>query len=319
MDLTPSVGLPLPRLSPAAATVLRRLGSALPAEVAWPGAALRLALEPEATAPAGWARCAGMVGEGCFALAADPVLLGAELASRWPQEALPELPPQLASILVEALLGPWLDRLEALLGKRPVLETMPGAAPPHVLGARDAEGVLRAVLRLDDPAARMLAAALPPADREGSDPPVPCLVLLDRVALSSEEWAAIAPGDVLLLDAAPAADGSWPVRLRAGPVAFRARLADGRLSIAAAVEAELDQPAGDARLDDLPLLLEAVIGEVTLPLSRVRELQPGAVLELGPEALRRVELRVSGRRVGEAELVMIGGRPGLRLLSAGEG
>ena len=312
--------LDLPRLSPAAPALLARLAGGLPVAVPWPGTALRLALEPDATAPEGWACCAGRLGEGRFTLALDPALLDAELASRWPGEAIPTLPRGLAEVLLEALLAPWLDRLEAWLGRRPVIEPAE-TAPPHALGARDEAGALRAVLRLDDTAARRLAAALPPAEPVPADPPLRLDVLLDRQWLPAALWARAAPGDVLLLDAGPAPgpDGekSWAVRLAAGRMAWRARLAAGQLTITARMEAELDppKPADDASLDDIPILVEAVLGELTLPLSRLRDLAPGAVLELGPEALRSLALRVAGRQVARAELVMIGDRPGLRLLA----
>lgn len=313
------MSLPVPHLSPAAPTVLARLAQGLPARLSWHGALLILALEPAARAPAGWARCAGMLGEGSFTLAVDPALLEPALAEHWPGEALPPLPRGLAELVLEALLDPWFDRLDGWLGQRPVLEAMPGAEPPHLLGARDEDGRLRALLRLDDVAARRLASALPPSDPSPADPPIRCDVILDRVALPAGVLASLGPGDVVMLDTLPEGEDDWLVRLSAGKMNWRGRLAGGQLNVIARMEAELEQPqqAGATGLDDIPVLVEAVIGEMTLPLSRLQELAPGMVLELGPEALRSLALRVAGRPYGRAELVMLGGRPGLRILALG--
>ena len=55
------------------------------------------------------------------------------------------------------------------------------------------------------------------------------------------------------------------------------------------------------------------MGRLVLPLSRLRELAPGQVLDLGLDVTTAVTLRINGQVVAEGELVQIAERTGVRI------
>lgn len=70
----------------------------------------------------------------------------------------------------------------------------------------------------------------------------------------------------------------------------------------------------DPLLDDLPITLTIVVGEVDLPARELVALAPGRTVALGRPVGGTVELRAGGRVVGRGELVVVDGDLGVRLL-----
>lgn len=82
-----------------------------------------------------------------------------------------------------------------------------------------------------------------------------------------------------------------------------------------------DEPADEddaaAELDALPVQLRFDLGERSLPLSELVQLQVGQVLELSRPLSQAVSIRANGKRVGIGELAEIGGRLAVVVTSLG--
>ncbi len=64
---------------------------------------------------------------------------------------------------------------------------------------------------------------------------------------------------------------------------------------------------------DLPVTLVVEIGRVSLTLSRLADLKPGDIVELGRHSREPIELTSNGRLVARGELVQIDTELGLRI------
>ena len=67
-------------------------------------------------------------------------------------------------------------------------------------------------------------------------------------------------------------------------------------------------------LMDVGVELKAVVGSRELPLRTVLAIQPGTVLELERLSGEPIELQVNGKTIAKAEVVVIEGRLGARIL-----
>jgi type III secretion system YscQ/HrcQ family protein len=72
---------------------------------------------------------------------------------------------------------------------------------------------------------------------------------------------------------------------------------------------------GPAPAVDVPVTLAVELGRLNLPLSRLADLKPGEVLELGRHSREPVELTSGGRLVARGELVLIDTELGVRVTS----
>lgn len=109
-----------------------------------------------------------------------------------------------------------------------------------------------------------------------------------------------APGDLLEL-AAPGAlhvgRRSWPIRHQAG----RWRVAEMK---------EVRMPSA---VDDLPVILDAVVGRITLTVGEVSGLGPGVVLPIAADATPIVTLIAGGQPIARGALVDDGGRAAVQI------
>jgi type III secretion protein Q len=133
--------------------------------------------------------------------------------------------------------------------------------------------------------------------------PVPASVRASSVALSDDERAALACGDVIVLDG-PAEPVAlvFPGGLRAA-----GRLADGAFHVE---EAKMTD-----RQAQVPVTLEVELARVDVPLGELARLEPGAALPLAIDRRGLVTLRVGERLFGRGELVDVDGAVGVRILS----
>ena len=67
-------------------------------------------------------------------------------------------------------------------------------------------------------------------------------------------------------------------------------------------------------VEDLPVSLVFVAGEMEVALGDLQGLAPGQVLDLRRPVEAHVEVRANGRTIGRGELVEIDGRVGVRML-----
>ena len=244
-----------------------------------------------------------------------------------------QLPPTWRALYVEqALLGPIVQLEERL--QRPIRFNIDGLADGcrlrlgFTFGSASAEA--HSWLDLDDEAANLLADLLEQLPIAPSRlPVVPLQAVIERgwQSLTLADLRSLRPGDVVMIDR-PAA--SYRLRLAdafetscepAGPAAVRllAPLSSLRLMEPNPMEASLDSATSHASpsdaLDRLPVRLVCEVGRLELPLSDVRELGEGSVLQLGCDLAEPVQITVNGRYIGRGELVTLGIGLGVRLTS----
>lgn len=252
--------------------------------------------------------------------------------------ALPPVPSTLADAVLEAGVDALLQDLQALgrgtpqlLGWGPALPDTLQALPPHAcdlyLAADDGVHAIAGSLHLDGLGLLLVAGLV------GKRPPLPgplddSLPLALRAELGftrlpASDAAAIAPGDVVLMDAFFATadrtlwlspDGARGVHVR-WPAPADAD-APPRLTViqpwTETMPASPDtSPAETAALDSVPVRLSFDLGEVSLTLAQLRALQPGQTLDLGHPLAGAVRIRANGALVGEGDLVEIDGQIGV--------
>jgi type III secretion protein Q len=271
----------------------------------------------------------------CLPAAAIDQVLGGVLGGA----ALPSLPSTLADAVLEASLAELLEVLQAVGRGTPQLVRWGPAdsialqgLPPHAcmlhLAADDGSGQAIAGSVHMDSLALLLVAGLvvkrPPRPGPLEDGvPVALRAEIGYTRLPSSEAAAIAPGDVVLMDAFFAtadralwlsADGghgvhvNWPVPADSPT--------PPRLTViqpwTATMPASPDTPlANAATLDTVPVRLSFDLGDVSLTMAQLRALQPGQTLDLGHPLTGAVRIRANGALVGEGDLVEIDGQVGV--------
>jgi len=122
--------------------------------------------------------------------------------------------------------------------------------------------------------------------------------------LQPDELAALAPGDVVLVDPPP--DGRHRLVFPGGFTVL-GLVGDGSLAVEAT---SMDVP-----LAQIPILLEVELARVPLTLADLSRLVPGATLPLPIDRRGLVTLRLGERAVARGELVDVDGAIGLRVLS----
>lgn len=122
--------------------------------------------------------------------------------------------------------------------------------------------------------------------------------------LLPEELAALAPGDVVLVDPPP--EGRHRLRFPGGLTA-EGPVADGAMTV--------ERTSMDDRLAEIPVTLEVELARVPLTLADLARLAPGATLPLHLDRRGLVTLRLGERPVARGELVDVDGAVGVRVLS----
>lgn len=279
---------------------VRLTGRARPAEAA-PGAGL-VPLAIDLTALPGGALLeveAGLVARLVGALAGDPA----------PTPAAASLTP-LESTALELLA---LAALDGAAGVPEVAERLAprlaraAAAPPSALLVElEVEaGAVRGRARLLLPPAALHALQGPPALEEPLlSFPLFASLRGGQAPLLPEELAALAPGDVVLVDPPP--EGRHRLRFPGGFCA-EGPVADGALTV--------ERTWMDERLAEIPVTLEVELARVPLTLADLARLTPGATLPLLLDKRGLVTLRLGERAVARGELVDVDGAVGVRVLS----
>lgn len=280
--------------------------------------------------------------------------LPAGALTAWTNARLPALgPDELPEPLRAAALETLLDEALAALASRSsggplrVRGMDAGDAPrlPHAwtLAARSAASgdTVLAVLETDDLGLMMLAgmlAQLPPAAHAHDDGalPVRLRAVVGAATLPAAELRSLGGGDVILLDeylvgpqgelwlAAPHGQG---LRVRAEKSSYFVTQGWTSLMTDTSSQAESGEAAGHAEhaaeplaVDAIPVRLSFDLGERSMTLAELRQLQPGAVFDLQrPLADGPVMIRANGALLGTGELVDIDGRIGVRVSMLGKG
>jgi type III secretion protein Q len=267
------------------------------------------------------------------------VVLPGAAAQGWIQAAHPEidaphLPPEYAAALIEDACAGLMDALAARERGTARLEALlPGPAPatalPHAfsLELRHGDGVVRGRLATDALGLMLmagLAVGLPPVRNAlpADELPVRLRAELGFTWLTAGEIGQLEVGDAVLMEHVFfTPDGElW---LGEGDWGLRAYWSDTGLTVTSELNqggwtmSHDDESAGsDAALDSLaalPLRLAFDLGERSITLGELRQLQVGQTLDLGRPLTSAVSLRVNGALVGTGELVEIDGRIGVAI------
>jgi type III secretion protein Q len=245
-----------------------------------------------------------------------------------------DIPPALAEAAVEVAFGPLIDALHmlGLAGARAVaLHVHDNPTPP--------DGAWCVLRRDDDELATFQLPRLPEGVREslrrslrslGPSPVLDGLALRGAVELSQRPvrraaLESLAPGDVLLLDAA-AEPGPASCCVRFGAPGGRRWMAnavvddtlitiegEARMIDDDANEQDIDDEVGDLGALEVPVRFE--VETTAVALRDLQAMRPGAVIALTtPLSSARVRLLACGRVVGHAELVAVGERLGARII-----
>lgn len=314
----------LPELSPEAARGWSVLAARLPMQFASPAGAAVLHWAPMEPTPAGWRTVDATIDGHAARLSLRPDLVPGG-AAHWDVMADGPLPDALRAVLLETVLDGVSASFRAW--SNAALHWSPASPEthlPHALVVR-CKGVAAASIHLDDAALAWLAQRVgtaPPRCSDLARLPVTCDLLLDGCSVPARELRGVGAGDVILLDRPVLdAEGALAAVLRAGTGAgfpgWRARLHGGRLTLLEPVDALMDnaEPPPLSGFADLMLPVEFIAGRLDLPLSRLQELAPGQVLDLGRDAAAAISVRVNGQVVATGELVQLGERTGIRLTS----
>ena len=247
-----------------------------------------------------------------------------------------DLEPDLAALLLEALLAGLLPALETAGGVPIAIEAVDWAPPEGPAAAFHCSVGLRhgfsdAALHVAADAAawpglRRLIDAAPKQAAPLAGLPVPLAIRIGAVRLALADLRGLEPGDVVFPDVACRAGealvvfgDSWAhtaKRDRASIVITTPRqrldLQDGGQWMADP-DSGAEAPSAE-RLDDLPVTLVFELGRSELPLAAVQGLAPGAVLDLGRDPGEAVDIIANGRRIGRGQIVRVEDALGVRVV-----
>lgn len=297
-----------------------------------------LAITPTLAPPdAGGAAVSLRLGPGRLALLVPPLLVEQALAEA---AGLPvaELEPELAALLLEAVLSELLPVLEATAGVSIAIESV-GPAPAFAPAFRCAVTIRHAFaetalhLAADAearPALRRLIEAAPSLPAPCAGLPVPLAIRIGAVRLSLAELKGIEPGDVVFADVACPPGEALVVYGEGGGEGWSHAAKHDRATVTVAgprrplalqdgggwmADPDSDAAAPPAeRLDQLPVTLVFELGRSELPLAAVQGLAPGAVIPLGRDPGEAVDIVANGRRIGRGEVVRIEDELGVRVV-----
>ncbi len=224
--------------------------------------------------------------------------------------------PDVAALVVEAALEPAFDAVDTALGAPSRALSWAAAAPPPDLlwigaalltrGAR-----LRAAFGCREADAAAFAAQLgraPSLAANDARLALVCRLVFPRLAVSVDDVAALAVGDVLFdrLD--------WSdLRLSFGGASWRCQMNDEEsVLIDAAAPA-----AADGGLEAAEVEIAFEIARVSVPLADARAAGPGHVFQLGRRVGAEVDVYVADRRFGRGRIVEVDGEMGVELIKLG--
>jgi type III secretion protein Q len=194
---------------------------------------------------------------------------------------------------VEEALGPW---LEDDAGE------VPGALAVELrVSAGDVSGRARLLL---PPAAVRAFEGVAPSGGPAVEARLGASLRSGSAALSADELAALAPGDVVLVDPAP---GGVEDLVLPGGHRLRGRREGDTFRVEETTMAETHA--------QLPITLEVELARIEIAIGELARLEPGGVLMLPVDRRGLVTLRAGERAVARGELVDVDGAVGVRILA----
>ena len=270
-------------------------------------------------------------GTGSVRLDLDQALF-TRLVTPWvDSEQARSLPPELYQAVLTAALSPFFKVLRPLFGVRLALASesrtgTDGGLPLGLWETLDRTGRPAAILTVDAELIGQLQATLESMEADVEPDywqrlAVSLTVHAGRMRITTLELADLDNDDVLLLPATVNAD-SYPLTLCRNDRALAMGTLQGRLFTLTRIlenttmpddDYSDDKPQAVADLDALEITLRFDLGQLTLPLSELRQIQPGYSFELNIPADGQVRIVSGGQLLGQGELVQIEDRLGVRV------
>lgn len=236
-------------------------------------------------------------------------------------EALMQRATEVLEVRLDEPLIPGPECLGFQVGRAPA-----GAATRGLLRFVDTDARRNAELR------RVLTAT---SLRKMPEPPLPTglslrwIAEVGRTSLSAGEARSLEEHDIVLLDDVKPTPNGLDCRLSVGPARCYAgrillrkggqlqMIEFGRTGDFAMSSTDTEPSAGpEAGFDDIPVNLRFEVAQWNAPLAEVGKLAPGSVIDLGQRVDEQaVSVWVEQRCIGKGQLVAIGERLGVRLLS----
>lgn len=250
----------------------------------------------------------------------SPTLAGIDLEA---------LPPELGAGIISTSLGEIFEALSKGGIDVRITSVSPGttAAPPeeHIEWCidRGAEtGWMRGRLVADDAGWEHLAnlmqrAPLAPVN-DDSLLPASVSFVIGSMTLNVAELQSLALHDVLLADLGPYTSLNvcqlWSARRLLGSGTLKERTFTLTQLHSAAPNTMADS-AKTPTLNDLEIQLTFVAGQHTTTLGELKALAPGYIFELNTAAGEEITICANGKPVGTGEIIEVGGRSGIRVIS----
>ncbi len=352
-EAAPALRLPrVVRALVAASNKMHRARAELTLPVAEP-LRLRLALGGTRPGPGSTALLEGRVGGERFMLQAPWRLAEQLVDGFAPGVRLDPLPGALRGLVLEASLQNSVEFLEKAAGRAITLDTIgelggdpggyagpdaggdtsgdaiketggdPGgeaAAAGHAIdigcGAQDWVVRLQCSARLWEE----IVSGWPVAAWEPEEMTLPATARIGTLALCERVLVSLRPGDVLL--------GEGGINTQAGRLVLAGGFGADMVKVAenwflteapammqrpTSDDTEANPSDGEADLGDIPVRLDFDVGSLDLPLSRLREMDAGTILDLQRGTAEFIGITANGRRIGRGELVDIEGMLGVRI------
>ena len=156
--------------------------------------------------------------------------------------------------------------------------------------------------------------------------PVVIRLLTGYTLLSPSDYNNLTAGDVVLFDHCLLVSDTLQLNIGKNPLAV-ATVINNSLHIQSTsgvimeqnfAEEQLQQEPtanNNCQIESLPICLNFELGSITLPLNEVRTIAPGRVFELEGQLDSPIRLTINGKEIGRGELVKLGDRPGVRIVS----
>ena len=245
----------------------------------------------------------------------------------------PELPVEIGALVMEHLLSPLLEELEARSGKRfqfgwLLSECSVPADAEFIRWRAECDGYSLEFGLLpseNEGILDWLDRHLPdrPARREPIDVPFRVTLLSDEFRLSAEAVEALREGDVLQTNRPEGAPlGRW-LMLNGACIASSTVDETGALMVAELYpnrEVRMDENFQDygeelekLNLSDIPVTLSVELGRTTVSFLEVQDLTEGSLMPFDSSRPEKVSLLANGRKIADAELVMIESKVGFRI------
>lgn len=161
---------------------------------------------------------------------------------------------------------------------------------------------------------RLIFSTLPLAPSVlGAEIPLPYSLAIGRTSLSLNETKSLEAGDIIFFDINHLIDNQ-AVLIIANRAMWRCSLVENRVTITAA-EVESPMPSDNTDIQSLPINISFEIGEQTVTVAELSQLQEHFVFELSGPLDQPVKLKANGKVLATGELVKVNDHLGVRVIS----